>query len=114
MIEISLNSLRFAGCFTALVLMGGCSQPIAGERVDAPDTPRQQTSTTRSALTQPARTTTRPAAVSGRTYTIRPGDNLWDISKQVYGDGTKYERILNANPALNPDNMKPGTKIVIP
>jgi nucleoid-associated protein YgaU len=57
-----------------------------------------------------------PAAASGegRTYTIKPGDNLWNISKQVYGDGTKYPRILEANPGLNPDNMKPGTKIVIP
>jgi nucleoid-associated protein YgaU len=54
-----------------------------------------------------------PAATS-RTYTIKPGDNLWNISKEVYGDGTKYQRILDANPGLNPDNMKPGTKIVIP
>jgi len=56
-----------------------------------------------------------PAAVNGaRKHTIRPGDNLWNLAKQYYGDGTKYERIINANPGLNPDNMKPGTQIVIP
>ncbi|MDQ3440248.1 MAG: LysM peptidoglycan-binding domain-containing protein [Planctomycetota bacterium] len=55
-----------------------------------------------------------PAAAAGRSYTIKPGDNLWNISREVYGDGTKYQRILDANPGLNPDNMKPGTKIVIP
>ena len=55
-----------------------------------------------------------PAVPSARTYTIKPGDNLWNISKEVYGDGTKYPRIIEANPGLNPDNMKPGTKIVIP
>ena len=53
-------------------------------------------------------------AAAGRSYTIKPGDNLWNISKEVYGDGTKYQRILDANPGINPDNMKPGTKIVIP
>ena len=53
-------------------------------------------------------------AAGGRSYTIKPGDVLWNISKEVYGDGTKYQRILDANPGLNPDNMKPGTKIVIP
>ena len=53
-------------------------------------------------------------AAGGKSYTIKPGDNLWNIAKEVYGDGTKYQRILDANPGLNPDNMKPGTKIVIP
>ena len=53
-------------------------------------------------------------AAAGRSYTIKPGDNLWNISKEVYGDGTKYQRILDANPGINPDNMRPGTKIVIP
>jgi nucleoid-associated protein YgaU len=61
----------------------------------------------------PAPTTPQPAAAA-RTYTIKPGDNLWNISKEVYGDGTKYQRIVDANPGLNPDNMKPGTRIVIP
>ena len=55
-----------------------------------------------------------PEPAPGRTYTVKPGDNLWNISKDVYGDGTKYQRILDANPGLNPDHMKPGTKIVIP
>jgi nucleoid-associated protein YgaU len=56
-----------------------------------------------------------PAAIpGGKTYTIKPGDNLWKISKEVYGDATKYPRIIEANPGLNPDNMKVGTKIVIP
>lgn len=55
-----------------------------------------------------------PPAAAGRGYTIKPGDNLWNISKEMYGGGTKYQRILDANPGLNPDNMKPGTRIVIP
>jgi 5'-nucleotidase len=67
---------------------------------------------------KPAQPAPQPApqqpGAAGRTYTIKPGDNLWNIAKEVYGDGTKYQRILDANPGINPDNMKPGTKIVIP
>ena len=55
-----------------------------------------------------------PAPTTGRTYTIKPGDSLWKISKEVYGDATKYEQIQKANPTLDPQLLKPGTVIVIP
>ena len=45
---------------------------------------------------------------------IRPGDSLWKISKAAYNDGTKYERILAANPGLDANHLKIGQKIVIP
>jgi nucleoid-associated protein YgaU len=51
---------------------------------------------------------------TGRTYTIKPGDSLWKISREVYGDGTKYEQIQKANPTIDPQLLKPGTVIVIP
>ncbi|HEV2294486.1 MAG TPA: LysM peptidoglycan-binding domain-containing protein [Tepidisphaeraceae bacterium] len=81
----------------------------------APQPATQQT--TPSPAPAPVPTAPKPApqpAPVGRSYTIKPGDNLWNIAKDVYGDGTKYQRILDANPGLNPDNMKPGTTIVIP
>ena len=55
-----------------------------------------------------------PAPTTQRTYTIKPGDSLWKISKEVYGDATKYEQIQKANPTLDPQLLKPGTVIVIP
>jgi nucleoid-associated protein YgaU len=71
-------------------------------------------------MTPPA-PATRPAApvasappTTGRTYTIKPGDSLWKISKEVYGDATKYEQIQKANPTIDPQLLKPGTVIVIP
>ena len=55
-----------------------------------------------------------PAPTTGRTYTVKPGDSLWKISKEVYGDATKYEQIQKANPTLDPQLLQPGTVIVIP
>ncbi len=31
------------------------------------------------------------------SYTVADGDNLWDISRRVYGDGTLYTTIFDAN-----------------
>ncbi|MDO8613908.1 MAG: LysM peptidoglycan-binding domain-containing protein, partial [Dehalococcoidia bacterium] len=31
------------------------------------------------------------------SYTVVPGDNLWDISRRFYGDGTQYMVIFRAN-----------------
>ncbi len=31
------------------------------------------------------------------TYTVKPGDCLWTIAKQLYGDGSKYMVIYEAN-----------------
>lgn len=41
-------------------------------------------------------TTSRPAATSS-TYTIKSGDTLWGISQNVYGTGTKWSTIYDAN-----------------
>lgn len=32
------------------------------------------------------------------SYTVREGDTLWTIAKQLYGDGAKWESIAKANP----------------
>lgn len=53
------------------------------------------------------------------TYTVKKGDTLWDISKKVYGDGSKWRKILSANPkalgvAGNTKTLKIGTQLVIP
>lgn len=32
-----------------------------------------------------------------KTYTIKNGDNLWNIAKKYYGDPSKYTKILSAN-----------------
>jgi LysM repeat protein len=61
------------------------------------------------------------AAASGpsttaQTYTVQPGDNLSKISKQFYGDASKYLKIFEANKDTlsDPDKLKPGMELRIP
>lgn len=49
---------------------------------------------------QPPIKATAPAKAAGgggQTYTVRPGDTLWGISKRFYGAGSKYHIIYEAN-----------------
>lgn len=53
-----------------------------------------------------------------RTYTVVSGDCLWNISKKFYGDGTKYQKIVDANANLfkgrSPNMIYAGDVLVIP
>lgn len=60
-----------------------------------------------------------PAVASGhegRGYTVVSGDTLWKISEEMYGDGSLYMKIFEANTDLlkNPDQIFPGQTLVIP
>lgn len=47
--------------------------------------------------------------VTQTTWTVKSGDTLWLISKSVYGDGSKWEIIYNANKnAIEADAKKHG------
>ncbi len=64
-----------------------------------------------------------PAEVKGAevsaTYTVKKGDNLWNIAKKYYGDGKQWRKILSANPNClsipgNTKTLKIGAILVIP
>jgi len=52
--------------------------------------------------------------ITGNTYTVVAGDNLWDIAVRAYGDGFKWIEIAKANKLANPDLIHRGNKFVIP
>jgi len=56
------------------------------------------------------------AAASGRTYTVQSGDTLWKIADEMYGNGSKYMKIFEANSDLleHPDRIFPGQELSIP
>lgn len=49
-----------------------------------------------------------------RTYIIKKGDTLSDISFKNYGTGTRVSEICNLNCIENPDDIKIGQKIILP
>ena len=51
-----------------------------------------------------------------RTTTIVQGDNLWRISRKVYGQGIRYTWIYDANTdqIRNPNLIYPGQIFVMP
>lgn len=56
------------------------------------------------------------AAGGGRTYTVKAGDTLSKIAKEVYGDAGSWKRIHEANRAEvpNPDMIHPGQQLTLP
>ncbi|MEJ2533989.1 MAG: LysM peptidoglycan-binding domain-containing protein [Gammaproteobacteria bacterium] len=52
----------------------------------------------------------------GRTYEVQPGDSLWKIAAEVYGNGAEYPKIFEANRDIldDPDLIRPGQVLRIP
>jgi nucleoid-associated protein YgaU len=50
------------------------------------------------------------------TTTVTRGDSLWRISRQTYGEGTRYSLVYRANRdrIRNPDRIYPGQVFVLP
>lgn len=45
--------------------------------------------------------------------TVQPGDTLWSIATQVYGDGYAWVEIARANNLANPDYIHAGNRLTI-
>ncbi|WP_026464919.1 LysM peptidoglycan-binding domain-containing protein [Adhaeribacter aquaticus] len=57
-----------------------------------------------------------PAAPQKEYYTVKSGDSLSKIAKQLYGDANAWHKIHQANTdqIKDPNLIHPGQKIVIP
>ena len=53
---------------------------------------------------------------SSKTYTVKDGDSLSKIAKEMYGDANQYQRIFEANQPMlkDPDKIYPGQMLRIP
>jgi nucleoid-associated protein YgaU len=52
--------------------------------------------------------------ISGDSYTVVHGDNLWNVAVRAYGDGYKWVSIAKANGLKNPNVIHPGNILVLP
>ena len=51
-----------------------------------------------------------------RTYTVKPGDTLSKIAKEMYGNSNEYQKIFDANRdrLRDPNQIRPGQELKIP
>lgn len=56
------------------------------------------------------------ATTESKFYTVKSGDTLSGIAKQVYGDANQYNKIFEANKPMlsHPDKIYPGQSLRIP
>lgn len=52
--------------------------------------------------------------ISGATYTVVRGDNLWNIAVRAYGDGYRWVDIAQENELANPNLIHAGNMLVLP
>lgn len=59
---------------------------------------------------------TRPteSAPKPKTYIVKSGDTLWNISKRLLGDGSKYTVLASQNNIANPNLIYPGQVLTMP
>lgn len=62
------------------------------------------------------RMTVNAASEASRFYTVKSGDTLSKIAKEMYGDANKYNAIFEANKPMlkDPDRIYPGQNLRIP
>lgn len=53
-------------------------------------------------------------AITGDTYTVKPGDDLWNIAVRAYADGYQWTKIAQANNLSNPSLIFSGNILKIP
>jgi len=58
--------------------------------------------------------TTSQVVQTGTVYVVQPGDFLWQIAVNFYGDGLMQNKIIDANHIPYPYNVEVGQKLIIP
>ena len=55
-------------------------------------------------------------APTALTYFVQPGDSLWTIARDHYGEGTRWKEVFEANRKVlrSPDDLKAGQELLIP
>ena len=80
---------------------------FSGTKLIIPDVPKITVATVQS-------TQNNSPSISGSSYKIVKGDNLWEISVRKYGDGFKWPDIAKVNNIQTPDLIYPDSVLKLP
>lgn len=83
----------------------------SGSTTGSAGTPASGTSTTGAPSSSDNAAST---ATPGGTHVVKQGETMQTIAKQYYGAMSKWQSIAKANPTVDPNLMKVGTKLRIP
>lgn len=61
-----------------------------------------------------SKTTQEMPSITGVSYKVVEGDNLWSIAVRSYGDGYKWTEIAKVNSLQNPNLIHPGNVLKLP
>ena len=64
--------------------------------------------------TSPSNSGSSGSGTGESTHVVKKGETMESIAKSYYGAGSKWQVIAKANPSVNPDTMRIGTKLRIP
>jgi nucleoid-associated protein YgaU len=97
------------------------ARPAAPDTIQtsAPEQPVQAPASppaTAASSTETAAASANPVVAELQTVEVRRGDNLWQISRRIYGQGIRYSTIYEANTdqIRDPDRIYPGQIFVMP
>jgi len=122
-IAIAVLSLAVLGCQKSKKTAGIYSSDPSVTQVNAPSPtayqpapqPYQAQPVVYDSTPVPAYQAAAPSAGgSGGSYTVKKGDTLYSIAKTRYGSGSQFNKIVSANPGLDPGKLKVGQTITIP
>jgi 5'-nucleotidase/UDP-sugar diphosphatase len=85
------------------------TKPAEPAATEAPKAPQ--------AAAKPATETAAAAQAANHhpeTYTIKRGDNFWDIAEQVYGKGIEWKKLAEANPEMKVMKLPIGAEMKVP
>jgi S-DNA-T family DNA segregation ATPase FtsK/SpoIIIE len=102
---------------TATSVSGGTAAGVSAVRPTSPPasltpapTLASETGSSASSNSSPTTSTTAGA----REHVVASGDTLSSIAARYLGSETRWEEIAKANPSVNPNSMRVGTKLSIP
>ena len=104
------------GIFDSIKNALGGKDESAPESVEPPQAPAADTIAVEPEVAERDTPESATADTGPQTYTVQSGDTLWKIAEEMYGNGSNYMKIFEANSELleNPDHILPGQELLIP